>query len=386
MGTKPRRQMKRILLALFFFFVLSNTQAAIYPKELIAKTIEKANKQIGLKPITVTATICPRSAGGAHDFYSEGDYWWPDPANPDGPYIQRDGETNPENFVAHRLAMIRFSDIVGSLASAYKLSGQKRYALAAIPHFRAWFIDPETRMNPSLLYAQAIKGKATGRGIGIIDTIHFLEVIKALEALKSQMSADDYTGCVAWFKEYTAWLTTHPYGLAERDALNNHGTCWALQVAVFASFNGNAGLVDFCRKRYMQVFILNQMATDGSFPLELKRTKPYGYSLFNLDIMATLAHVLQVWDWKMADGRGIQKGIQYLLPFIQNKSAWTYPADVMYFDQWPIAQSCLFFAGIHGDTAAMNTWKKLDHFPTNQEVVRNAPIRNPILWHSYSNL
>ncbi len=386
MGTKPRRQMKRILLALFLFLVLSNTQAAIYPKELIAKTIEKANKQIGLKPITVTATICPRSAGGPHDFYSEGDYWWPDPANPDGPYIQRDGETNPENFVAHRLAMIRFSDIVGSLASAYKLSGQKRYALAAIPHFRAWFIDPETRMNPSLLYAQAIKGKATGRGIGIIDTIHFLEVIKALEALKSQMSADDYTGCVAWFKEYTAWLTTHPYGLAERDALNNHGTCWALQVAVFASFTGNAGLVDFCRKRYMQVFIPNQMANDGSFPLELKRTKPYGYSLFNLDIMATLAHVLQVWDWKMADGRGIQKGIQYLLPFIQNKSAWTYPADVMYFDQWPIAQSCLFFAGIHGDTAAMNTWKKLDHFPTNQEVVRNAPIRNPILWHSYSNL
>jgi hypothetical protein len=386
MGTKPRRQMKRILLALFLFLVLSNTQAAIYPKELITKTIEKANKQIGLKPITVTATICPRSAGGPHDFYSEGDYWWPDPANPDGPYIQRDGETNPENFVAHRLAMIRFSDIVGSLASAYKLSGQKRYALAAIPHFRAWFIDPETRMNPSLLYAQAIKGKATGRGIGIIDTIHFLEVIKALEALKSQMSADDYTGCVAWFKEYTAWLTTHPYGLAERDALNNHGTCWALQVAVFASFTGNAGLVDFCRKRYMQVFIPNQMATDGSFPMELKRTKPYGYSLFNLDIMATLAHVLQVWDWKMADGRGIQKGIQYLLPFIQNKSAWTYPADVMYFDQWPIAQSCLFFAGIHGDTAAMNTWKKLDHFPKNQEVVRNAPIRNPILWHSYSNL
>jgi hypothetical protein len=150
MGTKPRRQMKRILFALFFFFVLSKTQAAIYPKELIAKTIEKANKQIGLKPITVTATICPRSAGGVHDFYSEGDYWWPDPTNPEGPYIQRDGETNPENFVAHRLAMIRFSDIVGSLASAYKLNGQKRYALAAIPHFRAWFIDPETRMNPSL--------------------------------------------------------------------------------------------------------------------------------------------------------------------------------------------------------------------------------------------
>lgn len=383
MGTKHRRQMKLILVFLLISF--SSQALEIYPKELIAQTLEKANKQLSLKPVTITATVCSRSAGGKHDFYSEGDYWWPDPTNPDGPYIQRDGETNPENFVAHRIAMIRFSDIVGTLASAYKLSHQKRYSVAAVDHFRAWFIDPETRMNPSLLYAQAIKGKATGRGIGIIDTIHFLEVIKALEALKSQISVDDYAQIVNWFKAYTQWLSTHPYGLAERDALNNHGTCWALQVAVFASFTGNAALVDFCRKRYMQVFIPNQMDLNGSFPLELKRTKPYGYSLFNLDIMATLAHVLQVWDWNMADGRGIQKGIQFLLPYIQDKSQWKYPADIMFFDQWPIAQSCLFFAGVHGNKVAMNTWKKLNHFPSNQEVIRNSPIRNPILWYSVEN-
>jgi hypothetical protein len=383
MGTKHRRQMKLILVFLLISF--SSQALEIYPKELIAQTLEKANKQLSLKPVTITATVCSRSAGGKHDFYSEGDYWWPDPTNPDGPYIQRDGETNPENFVAHRIAMIRFSDIVGTLASAYKLSHQKRYSVAAVDHFRAWFIDPETRMNPSLLYAQAIKGRATGRGIGIIDTIHFLEVIKALEALKSQISVDDYAQIVNWFKAYTQWLSTHPYGLAERDALNNHGTCWALQVAVFASFTGNAALVDFCRKRYMQVFIPNQMDLNGSFPLELKRTKPYGYSLFNLDIMATLAHVLQVWDWNMADGRGIQKGIQFLLPYIQDKSQWKYPADIMYFDEWPIAQSCLFFAGLHGNKVAMNTWKKLNHFPSNQEVIRNSPIRNPILWYSVEN-
>src|SRR5437764_182940 len=68
------------------------------------------------QPITITAQTCSRSAGGKHDFYSEGDYWWPDPKNPDGPYIQRDGMTNPENFVAHRLVMIRFSRIIGALA------------------------------------------------------------------------------------------------------------------------------------------------------------------------------------------------------------------------------------------------------------------------------
>ena len=70
------------------------------------------------EPITVTAQSSPRSAGGKHDFFSEGDYWWPNPKSADSPYIQKDGMTNPGNFVAHRLAMIRFSKIVGALASA----------------------------------------------------------------------------------------------------------------------------------------------------------------------------------------------------------------------------------------------------------------------------
>jgi hypothetical protein len=151
-------------------------------------------------------------------------------------------------------------------------------------------------------------------------------------------------------------------------------------VAVFASFTGNAQLVNDCRKRFQEVLIPKQMEMDGSFPLEIKRTKPYGYSLFNLDIMATLAHELRVWDWKLSDGRSIEKGITFLLPYIKDKVKWPYPPDVMYFDQWPIAQSSLFFSGIHGNSVAMKLWQGLEHFPTNQEIIRNYPIRNPILW------
>ena len=44
-------------------------------------------------PVTVTDAYCVRSAGGIHDFYSEGDYWWPNPENPGGAYQQRDGQT-----------------------------------------------------------------------------------------------------------------------------------------------------------------------------------------------------------------------------------------------------------------------------------------------------
>ena len=109
------------------------------------------------KPVTVTAAHSPRSAGGLHDFFSEADYWWPDPKNPDGPYIQRDGMSNPDNFVEHRRAMVRLSLIVPALAAAYKLTRNRKYAGHAALHLRAWFVDDATRMNPNLQYAQAIK-------------------------------------------------------------------------------------------------------------------------------------------------------------------------------------------------------------------------------------
>src|ERR1700759_4992337 len=71
------------------------------------RILKAANAYLNEKPVTVTASHSPRSAGGLHDFYSEGDYWWPDPKNPDGPYMQRDGMTNPDNFVENRKALMR---------------------------------------------------------------------------------------------------------------------------------------------------------------------------------------------------------------------------------------------------------------------------------------
>ena len=123
------------------------------------RVMKAAAGYLDAAPITVTAASSPRSAGGPHDFFSEGDYWWPDPQHPDGPYIQRDGMSNPDNFVEHRRAMIRLSLIVPALAAAFKLTGGRQYAAAAARHLRAWFVDPATRMNPNLQYAQAIHGR-----------------------------------------------------------------------------------------------------------------------------------------------------------------------------------------------------------------------------------
>lgn len=344
-----------------------------------ARVIKAANAYLKEKPITITASHSPRSAGGLHDFFSEGDYWWPDPKNPDGPYIQRDGMTNPDNFVEHRKALMRLSVEVPALAAAWKITNDKRYADHAALHLRAWFVDDATRMNPNLQYSQAIHGRFTGRGTGIIDTIHLVEVARAIEALP--LSSHDLDAIKKWFSEYTNWMMTHPYGIAERDAKNNHATCWAMQVAAFAHLTGDKKALDFVESRFKTVLLPDQEAADGSFPEELRRTKPYGYSLFNLEAFSTLAQILDLWNFELPDGRGLKKAVAYMEPYIRDKSKWPLKPDVMYYDQWPMRQSSLLFAGLaYGNQSYIDLWKTLPADSTVDEVIRNFFIRQPVLW------
>ncbi|MEQ1765276.1 MAG: alginate lyase family protein [Pyrinomonadaceae bacterium] len=370
-------------------FVVAHGQIAFDIAQFDSRRVLKAADQyLNEKPITITASRSPRSSGGPHDFFSEGDYWWPDPSNPDGPYVQRDGMTNPDNFVEHRRALMRMSVQVPALVAAWKISGKEAYADKAAAHLRSWFIDEKTRMNPSLNYAQAIKGRFTGRGIGIIDTIHLVEVARAVEVLdgKGVLSAADLTGVKRWFADYLEWMTTHKYGVDEREAKNNHGTCWVMQVAAFARLTGNNELLEYCRTRFKKVLVPNQIEKDGSFPQELRRTKPYGYSLFNLDAMATAAGILStskddLWTFETPDGRGLRRAMEFMVPYIRDKKSFPKPPDVMYYEEWPMRHNSLLFAGIalHRPDY-IEVWKTLPADSNVEEVIRNFFMRQPVLW------
>jgi hypothetical protein len=352
------------------------------------RVLKAANEYLKEQPITITTSSSPRSAGGLHDFFSEGDYWWPDPQNPDGPYIQRDGVTNPNNFVDHRKYLMRLSVQVPALVAAWKLTRDERYARQAVKHLRAWFIDENTKMNPNLQYAQAIHGRFTGRGIGIIDTIHLVEVARAIEWLKDSRSFNttDLGGVIQWFSEYLQWMTTSKNGIEEREAKNNHGTCWVMQVAAFAQLVGNRELLDYCRDRFKTLLVPNQIATDGRFPEELRRTKPYGYSLFNLDAMATICELLSteqdnLWTFTASDGRGISKALAYMYPYIKDKKSWPLKPDVMYDSEWPMRHCSLLFGGRALNRSEYITlWKTLPADSKVDEVIRNFFIRQPVLW------
>jgi len=352
------------------------------------RVLKAANQYLKEQPITITASSSPRSAGGLHDFFSEGDYWWPDPQNPDAPYIQRDGMTNPNNFVDHRRYLMLLSVQLPALVAAWKLTKDERYAIHAVQHLRAWFIDEKTKMNPNLQYSQAIHGRFTGRGIGIIDTIHLVEVARAIEWLKDSRSLNstELGGVIQWFNDYLQWMTTSKNGIDEREAKNNHGTCWVMQVAAFALLVGNHDLVEYCRNRFKTVLVPNQIAVDGSFPEELRRTKPYGYSLFNLDAMATICELLSIekdnlWTFSTSDGRGISKALAYMYPYIKDKKSWPLKPDVMYASEWPMRHCSLLFGGrALNRPEYIELWKRLPGDSNVDEVIRNFFIRQPVLW------
>lgn len=352
-----------------------------------ARTISRAEKFLSEKPRTVTASSSPRSAGGKHDFYSEGPYWWPDPANPDGPFIRRDGIRFPGRFQDHDNDLRYFSWIVGTHTSAWILTGKEKYAKAAMDHMRAWFIDTATMMNPNMLYAQAIRGVNTGRGTGIIDAGQLMDVAQSVLLLeKSQyVSGREIDQIKAWFTRFISWLTTHPYGIDEMNAKNNHGSWWHAQVASYARLVGDEKVLQLCRDRYKKILLPNQMAPDGSYLQELARTKPYSYSLFNLDATAALLWIISDnsfdgWNYNLPDGRGLWKGLDYMLPYLKDKSKWTGGKDVDHWDSQPDSRQFMLFAAIAGNnTAWFDLWRSLDK-KYSDESRFGMMLKNPLLW------
>ena len=352
------------------------------------RIIKRADKLLSEKPRTVTASSCPRSLGGKHDFYSEGPYWWPDPANPDGPFIRHDGLRFPGRFEDHDRDLRNFSWMVGTYTSAWIVTGKEKYVKAAMEHLKAWFIDTTTLMNPNMLYAQAIRGINSGRGTGIIDAGQLMDVAQSVLVLEKSpyVSGKDITQIKEWFKKFITWLTTHPYGIDEMNAKNNHGSWWHAQIASYARLAGDEKVLQMCKDHYLNILLPNQMASNGSYPEELARTKPYSYSLFNLDATAALLWILsdktnELWNYSLPDGRSMRKGLDFMKPFLIDKSKWTGNKDVDHWNNQPEARQFMLFAALAGENGGwFDLWKTLNKKNSSDESGISMMLKNPLIW------
>lgn len=272
-------------------------------------------------------------SGDKHDYMSQAPYWWPDPSKPNGlPYIRRDGERNPElNKITDHDQLDQMLEDSETLAIAWYLTGEEKYAVHAGSILRTWFLDPKTRQNPNLNFAQGIPGINKGRGIGLIETRHMYRAIDAsilLGGSKSWTQADQ-ANLKKWFAQFLDWVVKSPLGIDESDERNNHGTHYDVQVVAYAVFTGQDALA----RKQLEITkgrIKSQIEPDGSQPHELARTLSWNYSNMNLLGFFTLARLgesvsIDLWNYETSDKRGIRRAVEWLVPFVGNDQAkWTH--------------------------------------------------------------
>jgi hypothetical protein len=292
-------------------------------KAIIALAISDAEMEMSAPPHSVMEKKQTPPSGDKHDWYSQAGYWWPDPKNPNGPYIRHDGVQNPEkkDFTDEEY-FNRTMKAVDTLGLAYYLTGNEKYAAHAALLLRTWFLDPATAMNPNLTYAQFVPNKNNGRAAGIVSARQMTDAVNAVGYLagSKNWTASDDAGMKQWFTKYYTWLTTSDAGKEEQGHPNNHGSWCQNQVATIALFLGKT---DDARKTLISVRdvrIPNEIDAQGMQKYEMARTKSFSYSAMNLHALTVLATVAQplgidLWQPSKPGDPGILTAINALMPY-----------------------------------------------------------------------
>ncbi|HEY0623945.1 alginate lyase family protein [Sphingomonas sp.] len=294
--------------------------------------LARADQALARKPRSVLDKRTIPLSGDRRDYVSLAPYWWPDPANPRGPYVRRDGQVNPERETNRfdRGALGRMISDTDTLGLAYYYSGDRNYAEKAAALVRAWFLDPATGMNPNMNYAQAVPGRENGRAEGVLDTSGLIAVIDAVGLIgpSGALSADEIKALEAWFSRYVDWMRTSPNGKAEAAARNNHGIWYDAQIARFALFARRDDIARRTVAAFPRVRIERQIDPSGALPHELTRTRSFHYSIYALDAAYHVADSAACLGSDLyaagMQGRSLRKATAYVAAYRGRQGDWPY--------------------------------------------------------------
>jgi hypothetical protein len=292
--------------------------------------INDADKALKFEPVSVMEKTNVPPSGDKHDYMSLAPYFWPDPTKADGlPYIRKDGQTNPEvKDYKDKDYMPKLCEQVSTLAMAYYFSDDNLYAEHAAKLLQVWFLDPATKMNPNLKFAQAIKGVNDGRGAGLIDSRHFVKLIDAIGLLQTSRSwtSANQKGMQQWFADFLNWMQTSKSGIDELNAKNNHGAWYDAQRLAMALFTENT---DLAKKVVANAAgRLDYQADDkGFFPAEMARTISLHYSAFAMEAFFIIAQMsdktgFDLWNYTTPSGKSLQRSFTALKPYFANEKKW----------------------------------------------------------------
>ncbi len=350
---------------------LMNIQSAVFKGDkryapAVKKLKKDADKAVKTEIVTVMQKEILPASGDKHDFLSLSRYWWPDPSKTDGlPYIRKDGEVNPEilKIPDHENLMLFFK-VVNTLALAYFYTGDEQYSDRAAVWIRSWIIDPETRMNPNMRFAQQIRGRDIERGTGILDGREFASVIDAVGLLRlsKSLSAEENTMIDQWFKKYYTWLTESSNGQSEANAQNNHGSWYDVHTSAVALFVGQKEKAKTIFEAAKQKRIAYQFSPEGKQAEELARTLSWHYCQFNLTALFRLATLaknagVDLFNYSTPDGRSMRKGLDYLIPFANKEQEWK-EVQLKEFNYDMLAQLSRQAAVVYNDAKYLKIYQK----------------------------
>lgn len=300
-----------------------------------AQRHSQADSLLKTRPSSVVEKKLTPPSGDKHDYLSLAPYFWPDQSKPDGkPYLRRDGKVNPEsrNNSSDHHRMTKTLSAIDTLSRAFQETDNEAYAKKAAEFLNTWFLDPKTRMNPNLNFAQGVPGKVDGRCFGIIEGRVFIKAgYASTKILKSPAWSEvQHEGIKKWLAAYLDWLLTSKLGQEEGATLNNHASGYDVQVTEIAWFLGNKALVKKVTEEAKEKRIAAQIQPNGSQPHELKRTKSLGYCALNLSFLFDLADIatkvdVDLWHYESEDGRSLKKALEFLSPYLGPKAKkWPY--------------------------------------------------------------
>lgn len=299
--------------------------------DLVGTILGNARQALSRQPESPVDKPEPGPSGDIQDYYHPAPYWWPNPKTQDGlPYVQRDGVRvpgtrmyEPESTRYDRTRLQGLFDDCTSLTLAAFVTGQQCYSDHALLWLDRWFINPDTRMNPNLTYAQVRMGHNGNRGAqtGVIECKDFYYALDSIRLLDHMgaISGKQLEQIRQWFVQYLQWLLTSDQGIKEAQARNNHGTYYDLQVAAIAAFvDDYEALYGALARAEERISV--QISPEGVQTEEMTRTITAHYCCFTLQGWLNLVNLSTLFDQGFVvratqDGHPLRKAVEWLLAY-----------------------------------------------------------------------
>ena len=279
-------------------------------------------------------------SGNKHDYFHRAPYYWPNSTeegtDPNHEWRQIYGKRYPgtelyeegsEKFDRTRVKDLHYNTTI--LGLAYFMSGERQYAEVAAQNVRTWFLDPKTRMNPNMMYAQVANGhnNNTGNYSGIIEMKDLYFMLDAVHLIERDgfLTKQEQKNLRAWLKKYLLWLEQSGIGKDGYAARNNHGLYFDVQAVAIASFINDTAKMIWYIERSTSRLLAHTKSRDGRMPRELSQPTCEHDQMFTLQGWSVLSRMAQtvnrnLWNYHMSNGTSpLCRAAKYAIPSFGRK-------------------------------------------------------------------